>query len=284
MRDLKGKVVVVTGAASGIGAAMAHAFAAEGSQLVIADIEADALKSVEQQLRASGTNMIAVTTDVADGASVARLAAAALDAFGAVHVLCNNAGVAHALRPVWEFSEAYWQWLLGVNVWGVIHSIRTFIPIMLRQGSEGHVVNTASLAGLLSYPLQYMGMYCASKHAVLSISETLAADLAATGSKIGVSVLCPGFVRTRIMESERHRPADLASERHADAALAEWWKAGVEGGSDPKDIAAAVLAAIRENRLYVLPHSDFNDAIRSHAEDLVMQRNPGANAAVATGA
>jgi NAD(P)-dependent dehydrogenase (short-subunit alcohol dehydrogenase family) len=274
MLSFEQKIVVITGAASGIGRAMADAFATAGARLVIADIEADTLRIAEHELRASGTDVLAVKTDVSDAADVTALAEATLDRFGAVHVVCNNAGVGQALRPVWDFSTEYWQWLLGVNLYGVIHSIQTFVPIMLRHESEGHIVNTSSVAGLLSYPLPYMGVYCAAKHAVVSLSETLSADLAFAGSKIKVSVLCPGFVRTRIMNSERHRPAHLAGEDHANA--------GIDAGTEPKVIADRVLEGIRQERLYIVPHRDFDEAVRMHAEDLVLGRNPempGANTA-----
>jgi NAD(P)-dependent dehydrogenase (short-subunit alcohol dehydrogenase family) len=284
MQDLQRKVVVVTGAASGIGRAMAGAFAKEGALLVIADIETDPLKTAEHEIRASGVEVLAVRTDVGDAGSVAALAQAALDRFGAVHIVCNNAGVGQSLRPVWEFSTEYWQWLLGINLWGVIHGVRTFVPIMLRQGCEGHVVNTASVAGLLSYPLPYLGIYSAAKHAIVSISETLAADLALTNSKIKVSVLCPGFVRTQIMNSERHRRANLLTEAHANAEIEAMWRAGIEAGTDPTEIAAGVLSAIRKERLYILPNPEFNEAIRAHAEDLVLERNPVMPAADAASA
>jgi len=192
--------------------------------------------------------VLAVRADVADPDSVEALAQATLDRFGAVHVVCNNAGVGQSLRPIWEFSTEYWKWLLGVNLWGLIHGVRTFVPILLRQGGEGHIMNTASVAGLVSYHLPYLGVYSAAKHAVVSISETLAADLAFANSTVKVSVLCPGFVRTQIMSSERHRPASLAAEGHASAELEAMWRAGVDAGTDPKDIAECVLAAIREER------------------------------------
>jgi NAD(P)-dependent dehydrogenase (short-subunit alcohol dehydrogenase family) len=263
MQDLHAKVVVITGAASGIGRAMADAFSNEGARIVIADIELEPLRIAEQQLRGSGAEVVAVQTDVAEPTSVDALANATLAAFGQVDIVCNNAGVGQSLRPVWEFSRSYWEWFLGVNLWGVINGIQTFVPILLRQGSEAHIVNTASVAGLLSYPLTHLGPYSAAKHAK---------------SKIQVSVLCPGFVRTRIMRSERHKPSHLASQGHANAELEEMWNAAINAGADPKDIAADVLSAIRAERLYVLPNREFDPAIRSHAEDLVLQRNPALSA------
>jgi len=266
--------MVITGAASGIGRALADAFSNVAARIVIADIELEPLRLAEQELRGAGADVLAVQTDVANPGSVNALANATLAAFGRVDIVCNNAGVGQSLRPVWEFSTPYWEWLLGVNLWGVIHGIQTFVPILLRQGSEAHIVNTASVGGLLSYPLTHVGPYCAAKHAVVSLSETLAADLLHAHSNIRVSVLCPGFVRTKIMKSERHRPSHLASEGHANAELEKMWNAGVDAGADPESIAAEVLAAIRAERLYVLPSREFDGAIRSHAEDLVSQRNP----------
>jgi len=274
MQDFQRKVVVITGAASGIGRAMADAFANEAARIVIADVEVEPLRVAEQDLRSAGGEVVAVQTDIADPRSVDALANAALGAFGRVDIVCNNAGIGQSLRPIWEFSRSYWEWFLGVNLWGIIHGIQTFVPILLRQGSQAHVVNTASVAGLLSYPFTFVGPYCAAKHAVVSISETLAADLLQAKSNIQVSVLCPGFVRTRILRSERHRPPHLAAEGHVNSELEEMWNAAINAGADPKSIAADVLAAIRAERLYVLPSREFDSAIRSHAEDLVLQRNP----------
>jgi NAD(P)-dependent dehydrogenase (short-subunit alcohol dehydrogenase family) len=274
MEDFNRKVVVITGAASGIGRAMADAFANEAARIVIADIELEPLRLAEQELRHAGAEVVAVQTDVADPGSVDALAEATLAAFGSVDIVCNNAGIGQSIRPIWEFSRSYWEWFLGVNLWGVIHGIQTFVPILLRQGCEGHVVNTASVAGLVSYPLTYIGPYCAAKHAVVSISETLAADLLHAKSKVQVSILCPGFVRTRILKSDRHRPSHLAGEGHMNAELEEMWNGAIDAGADPRSIATDVLAAIRAERLYVLPNREFDSAIRSHAEDLVLQRNP----------
>jgi NAD(P)-dependent dehydrogenase (short-subunit alcohol dehydrogenase family) len=177
MRELRNKVAVITGAASGIGRALAQALSNEGARIVIADIELEALNLAEQELRGSGAEVVAVRTDVAEAKSVDALAQATLEAFGAVHIVYNNAGVGQSLRPIWEFSTSYWQWLLGVNLFSVIHGIRTFVPILERQACEAHIVNTASVAGLVSYPLPYLGVYSAAKQAVVSISESLSAEL-----------------------------------------------------------------------------------------------------------
>ncbi|HAM01902.1 MAG TPA: hypothetical protein DCQ30_06690, partial [Acidimicrobiaceae bacterium] len=187
MEELRGKVAVVTGAASGIGLAVSRKAAAEGMRLVVADIEEGPLKAAADELSAAGAEVLAVPTDVSERSSVQTLCDAALERFGTVHLLHNNAGVG-AGGPLWEVPEADWRWVLGVNLWGVIHGIGVFVPHMVARG-EGHVVNTASLAGLASPP--FMGPYNAAKHAVVTISETLAKDLRTMGSPVGVSVLCP---------------------------------------------------------------------------------------------
>jgi NAD(P)-dependent dehydrogenase (short-subunit alcohol dehydrogenase family) len=206
VKDLRDRTAVITGGASGIGRAMAGRFAAEGMKIVLADVEAEALDRAVEELRGRGAAAVGVRADVSRAGDVEAIAAEAERAFGPVHVLCNNAGVA-AGGPLWKLSEADWAWVLGVNLWGVVHGIRAFVPRMIEHGGEGHVVNTASVAGLAAGP--WFGPYCASKHAVVAISETLHHELALTGSAIKVSVLCPGFVKTRIAESHRNRPADL---------------------------------------------------------------------------
>ena len=234
MRELKGKVAVVTGAASGIGRAMAERFAREGMKLVLADVEEAALAGAHAALIGAGAEAIAVRTDVSKWEQVEALAARAFEAYGAAHVLCNNAGVA-AGGVCWEVPHADWEWVLGVNQWGVIHGIRAFVPRMLAQG-QGHVVNTASVAGLVTAP--GMGTYCATKHAVVAISECLHLDLAVTGnsSKVQVSGLCPAWVKTNIADSERNRPE--SAPRRPDAArtmqeqmLEQFVRAAVAGAS-----------------------------------------------------
>ena len=214
MENLQGKVAVITGGASGIGKAMAAAAVAEGMKVVVADIEEGALKEAADELAAGGSDVLSVVTDVSDGASVRELRDRALDRFGAVHLVHNNAGVGTG-GPIWEVSEEDWRWILGVNLWGVVHGIATFVPVLLEQG-EGHVVNTASIAGLTTAP--FLGPYNATKQAVVAMSETLYKDLQAAGvSGIGVSVLCPGFVQTRIAESDRNRPSWAPRQKLAKA-------------------------------------------------------------------
>ena len=208
MEDLQGKVAVITGGASGIGRAVAERAAAEGMKIVLADIEEGPLEQAVDDLGAAGAEAIGVRTDVADRASVEALRDRALDRFGAVHLVHNNAGIGLG-GPIWEVTEEDWRWILGVNLWGVIHGVATFTPLLIEQG-EGHIVNTASIAGLIVAP--FLGPYNATKQAVVAISETLFKDLQTVAPPVGVSVLCPGFVQTRIAESERNRP-DWAPDR-----------------------------------------------------------------------
>ena len=213
MELTSGKTAVVTGAASGIGFALAERFARVGLDIVLADIEQEALDAAEQKVAALGVQTLAVRTDVSDEAAVQALAAAAIERFGAVHLVCNNAGV-ESSSDAWLGPISAWKWVLGVNLWGVIHGIRAFLPVMLGQG-EGHFVNTASIAGL--YP-DSLPRTSASKHAVVAISEGLYRNMKLAGLPIGVSVLCPGWVNTNIMDADRNWPADLGSSRRRRSA------------------------------------------------------------------
>lgn len=270
MNEVAGKVVVVTGAASGIGRALAERCVQEGMKVVLADIEVAALEKAEDALRSQGANLLAVPTDVSKADSVAALAEKTLAHFGAVHLLCNNAGVAVG-GPIWQASVADWEWVLGVNLWGVIHGIRTFVPLMLAQNEPAHIVNTASIAGLVSTP--GLGVYNVTKHGVVTLSETLYLELQAAGSQIGVSVLCPAWVKTRIGESERNRPGvdgqtpvPTLGGRGIANAIAE--------GLAAADVAAQVLSAVREDRFYVLTHPDFAPFIEQRHADIQQGRNP----------
>ena len=209
MKDFAGKVAVITGAGSGFGREFARIGASLGMRLVLADVQADALAAVVDELRERGVEVIGERVDVSKGDQVERLAQRTKEAFGKVHLLFNNAGVA-AGGLVWESTEKDWQWTLGVNLWGVIHGVRCFVPMMLEQGDECHVVNTASVAGLLS--TQLMGVYNVSKHGVVTLTETLYHDLRLANANIGVTLLCPAFVPTGIHASERNRPPELASD------------------------------------------------------------------------
>jgi NAD(P)-dependent dehydrogenase (short-subunit alcohol dehydrogenase family) len=268
MQQLRGQVAVVTGAASGIGLGMAERFAAEGMRLVMADVEEGALASAADRLRSSGAEVVAVTCDVSRYDDVAALASRTLEAFGAVHVVCNNAGVADTSgAPVWAGSLADWEWVIGVNLWGVIYGVRAFVPLLL-QADEGHVVNTASGAGLIPGAL---GSYGVTKHAVVALSEALHTELGAIGAHVGVSVLCPGVVRTRILDADRNRPAGAEERSGADPnpraqQVLDSLRERIPVGTPPSDIAACVVDAIRSNRLYVLPHPAVIAQIRERVD------------------
>src|SRR5947209_6277182 len=210
MQEFRGRVAVVTGAASGIGFALAERAASEGMTVVLSDVEATALEAAAARLKARGFNVLAHRVDVSNEAEVEGLAARAYSEFGAVHLLCNNAGVIDRPRPAWEHSVADWQWVLSVNLWGVVHGLRAFVPRMLAGGEEGHIVNTASMAGLITGGIG-SAVYDASKHAVLSLSESLYKDLLIRQTKVSASVLCPGLVNTNIFAAERNRPAALGA-------------------------------------------------------------------------
>jgi NAD(P)-dependent dehydrogenase (short-subunit alcohol dehydrogenase family) len=274
MQDLKGKVAVVTGAASGIGFGLAERFCAEGMQVVMADIEDAALNDAAKRLADTGATVLPVVTDVSKGDSVDELAARTFEELGTAHVVCNNAGVATG-GPVWTLTERDWEWVLGVNLWGVIHGVRAFVPRLVEQG-DGHVVNTASIAGLTSAPM--MGPYNVSKHGVVTLSETLQQELTMHGSPVKVSVLCPGWVQTRIGESDRNRPPELQDGGDDANPIGEmgreFLKTLVESGLAPADVAAQVLDAIREERFYILTHPEMTPMIEKRMQDVLQGRTP----------
>jgi NAD(P)-dependent dehydrogenase (short-subunit alcohol dehydrogenase family) len=273
MRELNGRVAVVTGGASGIGFALASRFAAEGMKVVIGDIEEPALDEAVAKLEATGAEVLGVRTDVSEDASVAALAAAAVDRFGAIHVACNNAGVGGGGLS-WEAPLSTWEWVLGVNLWGVIHGIRAFVPILMQQ-DEAHLVNTASIAGLAAGP--FMGPYNASKHAVVALSETLYHEMALTAPQVKVSVLCPGWVRTRIAESARNRP-ESGEDDVADAPARLLLQSVIERGMPPEELAAGVLDAIRAEQFWILPHDDaepfWREFVNRRAQALMDRADP----------
>ncbi|HZA00527.1 MAG TPA: SDR family NAD(P)-dependent oxidoreductase [Acidimicrobiales bacterium] len=256
MEHLEGRVAVITGAASGIGLAMAHRFAAEGMKLVLADIERPVLQRAGEALRGDGADVLTVPTDVSLEADVSALAATALEHFGDVHLVCNNAGVGSRGLPIADLPVRDFEWVLAVNLFGVVHGLRAFLP-HLRANDVGHIVNTASASGL--YHLPRMGPYNASKAAVVALSETLRFELAAEGSKVGVSVLCPSWVRTNISTSDRNRPERFAYALDTDqmAQLAEYKdrrRQLAQVAADPTDIAAQVCEAVKANRFYIVTH------------------------------
>ncbi len=271
MENLRDRVIVITGGASGIGRAVADRAAAEGMKVVLGDIEPGPLQAAVDELTAAGAEVLGVVTDVADAASVRALRDQALDRFGAVHVVHNNAGIGLG-GPIWEVSEEDWRWILGVNLWGVIHGVAAFTPLLIAQG-EGHIVNTASIAGLIAAP--FLGPYNATKQAVVAISETLFKDLQGIGSPVGVSVLCPGFVQTRIAESERNRPTWApAGDAEGAAAVAGVVQNLVDSGISPAAVADRVIDAIRTDTFYILTHPELEGALATRFDDILQGRAP----------
>ena len=265
-------VAVITGAASGIGKGLAERFAAEGMKVVIADVEEESLAELEENLGAKGAIVLAVKTDVSNAEEVEDLAVQTLDAFGAVHILCNNAGVVCS-RPVWEHTLADWEWVLGVNLWGVIHGIRTFVPRMLAQGTPCHIVNTASILGLVGGSGE--GIYKVSKHGVAVLSETLADELAQKGANIQVHVLCPGWVRTGILDSDRNRPDTLQNPRtktpprQQTIGGSQNARAEMEAGLSPAEVADHVYKAIQNGTFYIHTHPEHKAWIRERMERIL---------------
>ena len=282
MFEFADKVAVITGAASGFGRAFAQNGAALGMKLVLADVNPEALRQTVDALRAGGAEAIGVPTDVSDAAQVEALAQAALDAFGKVHLLFNNAGVGSG-GFLWESSVNDWAWVFNVNVMGVANGVRAFTPIMLRQNEPAHIVNTASVAGLLSPPA--MGIYNASKHAVVSLTETLYHDLQlaqaakpADGGEVGCSLLCPAFVPTGIADAERARPAELRNDsgptRSQIAAGKQLQRAVQAGKLSAADVADITFEAIAARRFYIVTHPGIMATVKLRHEDIEQLRNP----------
>lgn len=280
MNNFHGKVAVITGGASGLGREFALRAHHLGMKLVLADVQADALEQTGKELRAAGADLVTQLCDVRKGEQVQALADAAMAAFGAAHLLFNNAGVGSG-GLIWENSEADWEWVLGVNLWGVIHGVRVFTPLMLASAKadpsfQGHIVNTASMAGLLNAPT--MGVYNVSKHAVVSLSETLYHDLQLVEAPIGASVLCPYFVPTGISQSHRNRPEDVrmtagptASQMAAQAMTV---KAVESGKVSAADVARLTFEAIAAGQFYIYSHPGALGNVASRMDEIVHGRNP----------
>jgi len=274
VKEFRDRVAVVTGAASGIGRGLAERFAAEGMKVVLADIEEDALRQAEAEFREKGVDVLGIKTDVSKPEEVEKLAQETLDTFGAVHVLCNNAGVVSGFN-VLDSSLKDWEWVMGVNLWGVIHGVRVFLPTMMQQDTEAHIVNTASLAGVMGGG----GIYGVTKQGVVALTESLFQDLAQAGSKVKVSVLCPGWVNTKIIDADRNRPEELqnAAEPPLDPqreARTEMVRNFLKSGQSPAEIADKVFEAITEERLYILTHPEMNGIIGTRMENILAHRNP----------
>jgi NAD(P)-dependent dehydrogenase (short-subunit alcohol dehydrogenase family) len=273
MDEFSGKVAVVTGAASGIGRALAFRFGDEGMRVVMADVERPALEAAAAELgdKIGVDNVLAVPTDVRDDAAVEALAAATFDRFGTAHIVCNNAGVGTG-GLTWDIPADRWRWIVDVNLIGVANGVRAFVPRMIEQG-EGHVVNTASSAGIMTGPV--MAPYYATKHAVVALSETLHFDLRLTGAPVGVSVLCPEWVRTNIADSERNRPAEVAeSEMAAEPGARELLQGLIDGGLDPADVAGMVLEAIAVGRFWIFTHPTTVDYARQRWDAIAADGEP----------
>jgi NAD(P)-dependent dehydrogenase (short-subunit alcohol dehydrogenase family) len=278
VKEFKEKVAVVTGAASGIGRGLAERFGEEGMKVVLADIEEEALRQAEAEMREKGVDVLAVVTNVAKPEEVEKLAQQTLNAFGKVHVVCNNAGVvggSGGFGRTWESTLKDWEWVMGVNLWGVINGVRTFLPIMLEQGEEGHIVNTASVAGLIGGS----GIYGVTKQGVVALSESLFSELRMAQARVSVSVLCPGWVDTRLIDADRNRPQELTDPVAGpmdpqSAAVTEMIRNFLKTGTTPASVAGQVVEAIRNEQLYILTHPDMDDIIRTRFDDILARRNP----------
>ena len=292
MNNLADKVAVITGAASGIGKGIAEQCAAAGMNVVIADIRQDLLDNLKRDLDSYGTKTLAVKTNVSDEGDVKTLANMTIEHFGAVHLLCNNAGVGGAWY-LWECTRDDWDWVFDVNLWGVVNGIRTFVPIMLDQGTECHIVNTSSSSGFLSIP--FSGIYAASKHAVTAMSEVLYHELSMLGAPIGVSVLCPDLVKTDVFTSEKRSDRNLLLtndlnrkmelfHRIRDSNPALWPKIEKiikqrmakeqKGVMEPAEIGAKVLDAVRKGTFYIHTNSKIKPIIQLRMHDILLGRNP----------
>ena len=277
MKAFQDRVAVITGAASGIGLALAEGCVAQGMKVVLADIDETALTETQKTLKNAGADVLCVVTDVTKRGDVQALAGKTVDAYGAVHLLCNNAGVG-AGSTVWGTSVKDWEWVLGVNLWGVIYGIQEFVPIMLKQETECHILNTASVAGLLPY--HGSAPYQVTKHAVVALSEKLYYDLGGNLGNIKVSVLCPGWVKTRILESERVRPPAYQNDQTEVEmtpemlAMIQQYQQSVETGMPPDELAGHAFKAIKDDQFYIIPHLEYMPIIKARMEAIVQVSNP----------
>ena len=278
MQDFAGKVAVITGAASGIGKALTEKCLAEGMHVVMADIEEAVLNETAAQLQATTNNQVLpVVTNVAMEAELQNVRDQAVEALGGVHVLFNNAGVGGG-GNAWSSTQKDWDWVMGVNLWSVIYGLRVFVPQMISQNEPCHVVNTASVAGILGGTTN--ALYSVTKHGVVALTENLLVDLQAEGAQVGCSVLCPGFVNTNIFNSGRNRPAALTNEAAPPAPTAEdeqrmaMFQEILRQGMQPPQIAEIVFDGIRADRLYILTHDHFDAMIRARTEHIINGTNP----------
>ena len=271
MKNLDGKVAVVTGGGSGIGRELALACARDGMRIVLADVDVKGMEETARLL-GSGIESISVRCNVAKADEVESVARATYDRFKAAHLLFNNAGVA-VVGPTWTTTLEEWEWVLGVNLMGVVHGIRSFVPRMLEQGDECHIVSTASAAGLTSVPGN--SVYCVSKHGVVTMSECLKHELRRAKAAIGVSVLCPAFVKTGIFDSARNRPAELARDNPLGAPYAKMGRKAIASGKlSAADVAAITIEAVKADRFYVIPHAKIKGLVEIRMQDIIGEREP----------
>ncbi|MCY3567967.1 MAG: SDR family NAD(P)-dependent oxidoreductase [Chloroflexi bacterium] len=280
MRDFAGKTAVVTGAASGMGYAFAERFAAEGMNVVLADIESDALMAAVTRLEQQERNVVGLEVNTMRRETLEQVRDQAIERYGKIHVLCNNAGVTSrrdgglgagvGAVPVWEVPDSTWDWVMGVNFWGVLYGLQVFVPSMIEHGEEGHIVNTASVAGLIPGA----SAYSVSKHGVLTLTEGLWHHLRAAESNISASVLCPGFVNTQINEAERNRPSEFGQSIVANEAQSMASRVFLGGGMDPNDVAELVWQAMVNDHLYILPHDGWRDIIRGRIDAVLDGHQP----------
>lgn len=272
MKEFKGKTAVITGAASGIGYALAEKFANEGMNIVLADIEQDALDIAVKKVSNIGVESFGINIDVMHKDSVDYLFNESVKAFSKVHILCNNAGVASTVVAdgIWELDEKDWDWVLGVNFYGTLYGIQSFVPHMINHKEEGHVLNTISLAGILPGE----AIYGVSKHAALALSESLWQGLRNIKSNIGASVLCPGFVNTNIIESNRNRPDHLSSSNKTNFILKKLASSVLKRGKEPNEIADTTFDAIKQNHFYILPHTSYDDMIKERFSRILARTEP----------
>lgn len=278
MEKFEGGTAVVTGGASGMGLAMAHRFAEAGMNIVLGDIEAEPLAMAEASIAAKGVKVMPVRTDVAKASDVEALATKSYERFGKVNILCNNAGIGGSPGNLWELSQKDWEWVIDVDLWSVINGVRSFVPRMIAAGEEGHVINTASVAGLVSGAVG--GPYTVAKFGVVALSEQLYYELGRAGHKVGVSVLCPGFVNTNIFDSGRNRQAEYGESDNTPTPEGEQTRAILNAMRptmiQPSEIAELVFEAVRTRNLYIVPTGSdaFENAVRTRLENVVERKNP----------
>ena len=279
MREFEGKTAVITGGASGIGLAMVERFASEGMNVVLADIQEDALQAQVERLEQEERSVMGVVVNTMQRETLERARDEIIERFGNIHIVCNNAGVlsredALGVGPmtinVWDIPDRAWEWVMGVNFWGVLHGVQTFVPHMLEHGEEGHIVNTASLAGLIPAG----SAYSVSKHGVLTLTEGLFMNLRQIDANISASVLCPGTVHTNIITADRNRPDEFGGRTEMSGEEAALAAAMLADSMDPANVAEQVFEAIVEQRCYVLPHPAWDDFVRQRVENVLAREAP----------